>query len=446
MQAPSTNPSGIKQSPFSVRLRPTVGLALALLGISTLLAPAALAEFAGGNGHTCWVSTLTNTVECWGNNDSGQLGDGTLDTRAYPAPVTGLGPDPILAIGTGEAFTCALTIFGDMFCWGDNSQGQLGDGTRISSLVPNPVAGLAGTVESFSPGRQHVCAVLTGGTAQCWGDNSTGQVGNNSFFDRLLPTNIAGLSGLVSNVASGYDHSCAVTTSADAYCWGNNDFGQLGDGTFIQRLQPSPVIGLSFVGTRIDFVDRVAAGEFHTCIRTPTGEALCWGDNFSGQIGNADLINAQTTPVAVVGLAGTIQQIEAGQEFTCALLTSGGVDCWGNNMDGQLGSGSLVNRFIPAPVTGLTSGVVDIGLGDLHACAETAMGVRYCWGDSFYGQLGNGSNTTALFPIEVLEATPPHAVPLSLPAQVVLSLCLALAGIFLLTRHHSRIFSTPSSL
>ena len=115
-------------------------------------------------------------------------------------------------------------------------------------------------------------------------------------------------------------------------------------------------------------------------------------------------------------------------------------------MDGQLGSGSLVNRFIPAPVTGLTSGVVDIGLGDLHACAETAMGVRYCWGDSFYGQLGNGSNTTALFPIEVLEATPPHAVPLSLPAQVVLSLCLALAGIFLLTRHRSRIFSTPSSL
>ena len=104
------------------------------------------------------------------------------------------------------------TIVGEMLCWGDNSQGQLGDGTRVSSLAPNPVAGLAGTVESFSPGRQHVCAVLTGGTAQCWGDNSTGQVGNNSLFDRLLPTNIAGLSGLVSDVASRHDHSCAVTT------------------------------------------------------------------------------------------------------------------------------------------------------------------------------------------------------------------------------------------
>ncbi|HIF99395.1 MAG TPA: hypothetical protein EYQ54_20630, partial [Myxococcales bacterium] len=393
---------------------------------SLLLAPAASATFSGGNGHTCWISQA-GEAECWGNNDSGQLGDGTLISRAYPAPVIGLGVNPILAIGTGEAFTCALTIFGDMLCWGDNAQGQLGDGTRIPSLVPTPVAGLGGTVESFSPGRQHVCAVLTGGIAQCWGDNATGQIGDNSFFDRLLPANIAGLSGLVAAVATGYDHSCAVTTSADAFCWGNNDFGQLGDGTFIQRLQPTPVTGLSFSGTRIAFVQHIAAGEFHTCIGTPTGEALCWGDNTSGQAGNANLITPATTPDLVVGLAGTVQAIEAGQEFTCALLDSGGVDCWGNNLDGQLGNGSTVNSFLPSGVTGLTTGVASIGLGDLHACADTVSGLRYCWGDSFYGQLGNGSTTTTNIPIEVLESQPPpQAVPLSPIAQILLALSLAL--------------------
>ena len=415
--------------------------AAALFVLSLPLAPGAFAAFSGGNGHTCWISPV-GEVECWGNNDSGQLGDGTLVSRAHPAPVTGLGPDPILAVGTGEAFTCALTILGDMLCWGDNTQGQLGDGTRISSLVPNPVAGLGGTVESFSPGRQHVCAVLTGGIAQCWGDNATGQIGNNNFFDRLVPTNIAGLSGLVAAVATGYDHSCAVTISADAFCWGNNDFGQLGDGTFIQRLQPTPVTGLSFIGTRIAFVEHIGAGEFHTCIVTPTGEAVCWGDNTSGQTGNADLISPTTTPTFVIGLAGSVQTIEAGQEFTCALMDSGGVDCWGNNLDGHLGNGSTVNSFLPSGVTGLSTGVASIGLGDLHACAETLTGLRYCWGDSFYGQLGNGSNTTTTVPIEVLESQPPPlAVPISPIAQALLALSLAIGGLIVT---HKRLAALPA--
>ncbi|MCS5637523.1 MAG: RCC1 repeat-containing protein, partial [Myxococcota bacterium] len=338
---------------------------LASFALLTLFPASGWAEIAGGLGHTCSVSIL-GEVQCWGFNDAGQLGDGTTTARAYPAPVSGLGASPIISVGTGEAFSCALNGLGEMLCWGDNSQGQLGDGTRNSSLVPILVGGLGGTVESFSPGRQHVCAALTNGNAECWGDNSTGQLGDGNFFDRLVPTLISGLGGLIASVASGYDHTCAVTILGDAYCWGNNFFGQLGDGTFVEKLIPVPVDGLTGTGIRIAFADEAAAGEFHSCIRTPAGDAYCWGDNISGQVGNAVLATPHTAPVAVAGLGGPIQQIEAGKAFTCALLSSGGVQCWGENMDGQLGDGSTIDRFSPAGVTGLSIGVTAIGLGDLH--------------------------------------------------------------------------------
>jgi len=431
MLVPAYHPIGEPKRRWS-RFGPLASLALLIC--SSLLAPPAQAEIAGGLGHTCSV-TGAGGVECWGLNDSGQLGDGSLANRAYPAPVPGLGASPIVSVGTGEAFTCALNALGEMLCWGDNSQGQLGDGTRNSSLVPIMVNALGGTVASFSPGRQHVCAVLTNGNAVCWGDNSTGQLGIGNFFDRLVPTQISGLGGLIVSVASGYDHTCAVTTSADAYCWGNNAFGQLGDGTFVEKLIPSPVDGLTGTSTRIAFVEQAAAGEFHTCIRTPAGDAYCWGDNISGQVGNPLSTDAHTAPLAVAGLTGPIQQIETGKAFTCALLSSGGIECWGENMDGQLGDGSNIDRFSPTGVTGLSAGVTAIGLGDLHTCAQTTSGFRYCWGDAFYGQLGTGSTISTSIPVEVLD---PEPLPLSLPFQVVLGLSLAIAGALLARRHSTR--------
>ncbi len=317
MKAPKKMPDGAL-NPFRVALMGVLALAT-----FAFLAPPAVADFAGGLGHTCWVSPAGG-VECWGLNDAGQLGDGTTIDRAYPAPVYGLGPDPIFAVGTGEAFSCALSVVGALYCWGDNAQGQLGDGTRISSLEPIAVLGLGGTVESFSPGREHVCAVLSGNTAKCWGDNTTGQLGNGNFVDRLLPTPVAGLGGLVDGLASGYDHTCAVTISSDAYCWGQNNLGQLGDGTFIQRVQPTGVVGLSPSGTRIGFVAQMAAGEFHTCSTTPTGTVFCWGDNLSGQVGNANLGTLHVFPAIVAGIGVAVSQIEAGEAFTCVVDTAGG--------------------------------------------------------------------------------------------------------------------------
>jgi len=424
MKAPNKMPAGA--------LNPLRVAVLGVLALATFAsqAPPAMADFAGGLGHTCWVSP-TGGVECWGLNDAGQLGDGTTIDRAYPAPVYGLGPDPIFAVGTGEAFSCALSVVGTMYCWGDNAQGQLGDGTRIPSLEPIPVQGLGGTVESFSPGREHVCAVLSGNTAKCWGDNTTGQLGNGNFVDRLVPTAVAGLGGLVSRVASGYDHTCAVTITSDAFCWGQNNLGQLGDGTFIQRVQPTGVVGLSPSGTRIGFVAQIAAGEFHTCSTTPSGTVFCWGDNMSGQVGNVNLGTLHVFPSIVAGIGSSASQIEAGKDFTCVVDAFGGARCWGENMDGQLGDGTTVSRFSPALVSGFASGVTQIGLGDFHACADTSTGLRYCWGDSFFGQLGNGSLTTATVPIEVLE---PEPVPYSLPAQIALGLILAGAGTLLAHR------------
>jgi alpha-tubulin suppressor-like RCC1 family protein len=236
---------------------------------------------------------------------------------------------------------------------------------------------------------------------------------------------------LVDSVASGYDHSCAVTITSDAYCWGNNVLGQLGDGSFIQRVQPTPVFGISPAGTRIAFASQIAAGESHTCVRTPPGTVFCWGDNTSGQVGNANLGTLHPFPSVVPGLGTAVQQLEAGAAFTCALGAAGGVQCWGENMDGQLGDGTTISRFAPAAVSGLSTGVMQIGLGDFHACADASTGLRYCWGDSFFGQLGNGATTMATVPIEVLG---PEPLPFSLPAQIVLGLTLALAGALLAHR------------
>ena len=405
---------------------------LCLVALASLIFGAqAQAEFAGGLGHTCWVSGA-GSVECWGLNDAGQLGDGTLEDRAYPFPVAGLGTDAIVDVDTGEAFSCALTSAKNLLCWGDNSQGQLGDGTRISSLLPITVAGIDGLVQSFALGRQHVCAVLTGGTPVCWGDNSTGQLGDGNFFDRLVPTPTFGLAGLVASVASGYDHSCAVTLSGDAFCWGSNSSGQLGDGTLTQRLSPSPVVGLTNLGPRVAFADRIAAGLDHTCALSTTGTVLCWGGNTSGQVGDSVLTAVHTSPLSVGGITGAVQDLQAGASFNCVLLDPGGIQCWGENIDGQLGDGSTVSRFSPAFVTNMATGVLNLGLGDYHACSETSAGLRFCWGDCFYGQLGNGSNTSAVIPIEVLG---PEPLPLSFATQLLLGLALALSGGLIAHRH-----------
>lgn len=401
-----------------------------------LFATPAGAEVTGGLDHSCAI-TPSKTVECWGRNNQGQLGDGTFVDRLLPVEVTGLDGLVIASIDSGEAFTCIQTDFGALYCWGRNTEGQLGDGTSVMSPTPVAVGGLDGTVESFSAGRQHLCAQLTGGSLRCWGDNLTGQLGDGTNLNRATPTAVSGLSEAISSVASGFDHTCAVSNSGNVFCWGDNTFGQLGDdGVSIDSNVPTAVVGISGDAAG------VAAGGYHNCVWTTAGALLCWGDNFYGQLGNA-IFEDHLIPTAVAGLGGAVQAADAGDSFTCGLLLSGELQCWGENLDGQLGDGTTVDRTAPVTVSVLGDSVVEIGLGQFHACAETDLGEGYCWGDNSFGQLGDGSQVSASAPVPFFVSM---AVPLSFPLRFALGALLALGGVAVSLRRSGCSAGTTSAV
>ena len=418
--------------PHSLRvLRPALA---SFLLLSSWAAAPALADgvtITGGLGHTCTL-TMDGAVLCWGLNDAGQLGDGTLTDRPAPGPVPALAGMPIVALDSGEAFTCAQTSTGELYCWGENTNGQLGNGTTVSASSPVPVAGLGGPIESFSAGNDHVCALLTNGTAQCWGANSSAQLGDGTIVSRTVPTAVAGFpaSLLLQSVTAGQDHTCAVTQAGDAYCWGGNFYGQLGDGTSRTRTLPVRVVGLSTRGQpRLGFVAQMVAGSHHTCALSTGGSLFCWGNNASGQLGNS-LLQSQRLPSDVAGIDGAIDTLDAGDAFTCARTTLDALWCWGANTDGQLGIDHLFDRSIPTPVSRLGNAALSFGLGLYHACAGTNSALLYCWGDNFYGQLGDLTTDSSAAPIPtevftLVDLSASQAVPVSLPARMLLGVALA---------------------
>ena len=192
----------------------------------------------------------------------------------------------------------------------------------------------------------------------------------------------------ITEIEAGWHHTCAVTTAGDAKCWGNNHDGQLGDGTEVDRAIPVDVVGL------LNKVQAITAGERHTCALTTAGGVKCWGNNHDGQLGDGTKIDKKT-PVDVMGLAGAVKAITAGWRHTCALTAAGSVKCWGKNHDGQLGDGTAINRSSPVDVVGLPSGVRAIAAGGQHACALNPQFVS-CWGDNEDGQLGDGTTADTL--------------------------------------------------
>src|SRR5436309_505503 len=195
------------------------------------------------------------------------------------------------------------------------------------------------------------------------------------------------LTGLV-EIEAGWHHTCALTTAGGVNCWGNNHDGQLGDGTEIDRKTPVDVVGLT------SGVKAIAAGWRHTCALTTGGGVKCWGNNHDGQLGDGTGID-RNTPVDVAGLTSGVAAITAGWRHTCVLTTGGGVKCWGKNHDGQVGDGTAINRRTPADVVGLTSGIKTITAGGQHTCALNPKYVQ-CWGDNEDGQLGDGTTADTL--------------------------------------------------
>ncbi len=359
---------------------------------STLLGETVTQVAAGGN-HSCALTTA-GAVHCWGDNGIGQLGDGTTTQRTTPVAVTGLGAG-VAAIAAGSNHSCALTTAGAVHCWGSNGNGQLGDGSTTSQSTPVAVSGLDSGVAAIAAGNSHTCALTTAGAVLCWGFNGSGQLGDGSTTQRTTPVAVSGLGSGVAAIAAGRHHSCALTTAGAVQCWGNNNSGQLGDGSTMGRSTPVAVSGLD------SGVAAITAGSQHSCARTTAGAVRCWGSNFNGQLGNGTTTDS-TTPVAVSGLDSGVAAIAAGHNVhTCALTTAGAVRCWGWNVYGQLGDGSTMGRSTPVAVSSLGSGVATIVAGTSHSCARTTAGAAHCWGDNFFGQLGDGSTTHRTTPVAV---------------------------------------------
>jgi len=346
-------------------------------------------QIAAGAHHACAVLG-TGTVECWGQGVYGNLGDGSTADRAVPTLTIGLPSSAVYALSAGIVTGCAVITDLQADCWGQD----VGDGGALSTIHTSavPVTGLpAAGVSQVSAAFGGCAVVLLGGLstgARCWGDNSSGELGNNTTTDSTAPVKVHGLSAVESVTTGGRD-ACALVRNGGVWCWGGNGNGQLGDGTTTDRHTPVAVQGLPLKAAQ------VAAAGTHTCALLIDGSVWCWGSGGKGQLGDGSTSDS-STPVQVTGLPATVAIAVGGNLFgagsSCALTGAGAVFCWGWNDSGQLGNGTTTDSDVPVQVTGLTSGVLAIADNGGSACATLISAQVDCWGDNSVDELGDGSS------------------------------------------------------
>jgi alpha-tubulin suppressor-like RCC1 family protein len=347
------------------------------------------AYVSAGWRHTCGLSSTGNAY-CWGKGtDRGQLGQGDYSSSLTPVAVVGgliFG-----SVSAGGLHTCGLTNEGRAYCWGTNTNGQLGTGNTLDTNRPVPVATDL-TFTSIGAGGAHTCGITADGQVFCWGANNSGQLGIGDTKESHVSVQVTGLPG-ARQLSVGWGHNCVLTTNAAARCWGQNSNGQLGNGTTTDSSGAVEVVGgLTFSTVTVTGVGSGAGnlGQNHTCGLTTSGEAYCWGDNYHNALGTNGARTSFSSPQRVQGVP-TFVDIVTGGDIGCGVTSAGVMWCWGDNLRGQLGNGPRED-YNPAITVAGAHSFAQIAAGWDHTCGVTSDGEAYCWGWNHRGQVGDGTD------------------------------------------------------
>jgi alpha-tubulin suppressor-like RCC1 family protein len=345
-------------------------------------------QISAGDYYSCGRTMSAGKLYCWGNNSNGQLGNASLNTKKRPTAVSST--LQFTWVSSGPSHTCAIASDAKAYCWGSNNAGQLGDGSYTDRWTPTLVGGGLSwkQIEVGGPYSWDgfTCGLTTAGKIYCWGYNYYGELGNGShgsYASTTWPTATSNNGVTYRQLSVGGYHACAVSTANAAYCWGEADNGQTGTGGIFY--QPTAVLGgLAF--------KNVSAGQYHTCGTTTASKAYCWGYGFDGALGNGTTTN-RFSPRAVSG-GLSFSRIFASVSHTCGLTTGNKAYCWGSNAYGQLGDGTTTKRTAPVAVKGALQ-FFQLSTHGYHTCAATLnVGVGYCWGLNGSGQVGDATTTS----------------------------------------------------
>jgi alpha-tubulin suppressor-like RCC1 family protein len=359
------------------------------------------ATFATSTGTTTETVSAppASSVLAWGYNAEGQLGNGTTTNSTTPVATSLPAGTTVTAVSGGAQHSLALTSTGSVLAWGDNVGGELGNGTTTSSSTPVAVSLPAGTtVTAISAGDFYSLALTSTGSVLAWGSNSNGQLGNATTTGSSTPVPVSLPNGTtVTAISAGGASSLALTSTGSVLAWGNNVEGELGNATTTNS--STPVATALPTGTT---VTAISAGETYSLALTSTGSVLAWGDNYYGQLGNGTTTSSSTPVAASLPNGTTATAISAGSDFSLALTSTGSVLAWGNNVEGELGNGTTTNSSTPV-ATSLPNGttVSAVSGGDSHGLALTSTGSVLAWGYNGNGQLGNGTTTDSSTPVAV---------------------------------------------
>jgi alpha-tubulin suppressor-like RCC1 family protein len=359
--------------------------------------------------------TPAGNAYCWGANWNGQLGDGSIFPAPSPVAVAGNLSFSVLSVGSQH--TCGLTTAGAAYCWGSNGDGQLGTNSVTKSTVPMAVATSLTFSQISAGGSYTCAIENGSGAAYCWGANYSGQLGNNtySYAPTQVPAPVLASDGIPSSltfsqISSGSNHTCGLSAAGTAYCWGDNYYVQLGNNTNTISYVPSQVFGPdATVNSSLTF-SQISSGANHTCGLTTGGAAFCWGNNGSGQLGN-NSTTWEFKPVPVLETNGStsslaFSQISSGTGQTCGLTTAGGAYCWGYGFWRDVNGQDVWSAISVPTVIGATTVFSQLASNYGGACGLTNTEETYCWGANWHGQLGNGTYLPSASPLRVTAPGP----------------------------------------